>query len=581
MKSGEPNRKLKELYREIHKINNLIIVVIMVIIWMPLSISPVSGCDTADATNALPLLKSLSVLLVEDSDNDALILKKMLERECERFHFVRVQNRTEMESALDQGNFDVILCDHDMPEFSALGALEVRNGRNLDIPFLIVTGAIGGEEVAIELMRQGVADFVPKHKMGRLVPALRREIREAGVREAKRDADEALRRKNAELVFTIERLTRSQAELVRAGRMKGLGKMAAGISHDLNNALSRALCLLESPESETLSGGSRTGDEIRKAINDATRVAKRLTYFCDVTPRQGKGKAVDISDVIAASLESCRGPLSADGDEARSIAVASVLRETPPVYGDENHFRDAVTTLLLDACDAMPDGGQLRISSYRNTSSVVVEIENNGLGVSQETRQRSLDPSADHSAEATEDGLGFAWIKALLERYGGIMRAESIEGLGTKIHLRFAICDEPEAEAAAGGEREAGEHSSLKILVVDDEPVIADCLSAFLQRDHHDVTTVHNGYDALETLRDDRFDLVISDRAMNDFGGEELARRLCERGSGEKFILATGSGDLLIASCRKLTGVDVILPKPITREALQRAILETGVLLPA
>lgn len=546
---------------------------------MSLSISPVPGCDASGET-ALPLLKSLSVLLVEDSDNDALILRKMLEKESERFHFIRVQNRAEMEAALNHENFDVILCDHDMPEFSALGALEVRNERNLDIPFLIVTGAIGGEEVAIELMRRGVSDFVPKHKMGRLVPALRREIREAGVREAKRDADEALRRKNLELVLTIERLTRSQAELVRAGRMRGLGKMAGGISHDLNNALGRALCLLENPSALPQSEGSGNEEGIRNAITDAARVAKRLTYFCDVNPREGKGKAVGISDVIAASLESCRGPLSAEGDAARSIAVTSVLRETPPVFGDENHFRDAITTLLLDACDAMPDGGQLRISSYRNTSSVVVEIENNGLGVSQEALQRSLEPFPVEDEDIAGD-LGFAWIKALLERYGGIMRAESIEGLGTKIHLRFAICEEPEIQGREEGEHESGEYSSLRILVVDDEPIIADCLSAFLVRDHHQVTTVNSGYDALETLRDEHFDLVISDRAMNDFGGEELARRLNERGTGEKFIMATGSGDILIASCRKLTGVDVILPKPITREALQRAILETGVLLPA
>jgi len=529
----------------------------------------------------IPLLGRLCALLVEDSDNDALILTKMLERECQRFRAVRVQNREEMESALDRERFDIILCDHDMPEFSALGALEIRNERKLDVPFIIVTGAIGGEEVAIDLMRRGVADFVPKHKMGRLLPALRREIREAEIRQAKRDADEALLRKNAELELTLEHYTRSQAELVRAGRMKGFGRMAVGISHDMNNALGRAFGLVERLSRSCSPETSASLDEMRGAISDAVKIAKRLTYFCDVHPRDGRAKSVDITAAIDASLDACRALFDKTGEGGARIEVVSNLRETPPVSGDENHFRDAITTLVLNACDAMPEGGRLKISSYRNTGAVVVEIEDNGLGMSPEALRRNLEPYLEGD-EGIAPSFGFAWVNALLERYGGILRAESAEGLGTKVHLRFAICEEEESGACeAEGECREGEQAALKVLVVDDERVIAECLTAYLEDERHLVKTAHSGYEALESLRDESFDLVISDRAMQDFGGEELARRLRERGSGEKFIMATGSGDLLIANCQKLDGVDVILPKPITRESLRRAIRETGVYLPA
>lgn len=91
-------------------------------------------------------------------------------------------------------------------------------------------------------------------------------------------------------------------------------------------------------------------------------------------------------------------------------------------------------------------------------------------------------------------------------------------------------------------------------MVVDDEKVIADCLAACLREDHHFVKTAANGFEALELLRNEPFDLMIADRRMPELGGEELARTVKDRGDGVRFILATGSGDQLIASCAIIEG---------------------------
>jgi len=523
-----------------------------------------------------PMFDRLCVLLVEDSDNDALILTKRLEKECVRFRSVRVQNAEEMRASLEAEIFDAILCDHDMPEFSAMGALDVRNALDCDVPFIIVTGAIGGEEVAVELMRRGVADFVTKDKLGRLLPALRRELEEAAVRQAKRDAEEALRRKNAELEEAVERLTRTQAELVRAGRMKGLGRMAAGISHAMNNALGRVAGLLECS-----SQGSKDADDriqkVRDAVEDAAKIVKRLTYFCDVHPRERGGVAVDLNQALADGLAACSERLEGREGGVR-IDTLTNFRDLPPVLGDPDQFRDAITTLILNACGAMPEGGALKLSSYRNTGGVVVEIEDDGVGMSPELLRQNLEPFFDDYSGDIPD-MGYAWINALMERYGGILRAESAEGLGTKVHLRFPICET--STDAVGGEDAPVAGRRLKVLVVDDERVIAECLGSFFADGGHEVTVAYSGYEALNLVREHSFDLVVSDRVMKDFSGDELAARLRESGGSEKFILATGSGDLLIASCQKLKGVDVILPKPVSREALRRAVEESGVYLPA
>ena len=529
----------------------------------------------AEESRSSPMFDRLCVLLVEDSDNDALILKKTLEKECVSFRAVRVQNRGEMEAALAAEVFEAILCDHDMPEFSASAALDVRNARCEDLPFIIVTGAIGGEEIAIDLMRRGVSDFVAKSNLARLLPALKRELREAAAREAKRDADEALRRTNSELQATVETLKGTQAELVRAGRMKGLGRMAASISHDMGNALNRAVGLLDRFERE--GGGLET---VRDAIDQASRVVKRLTYFCDVHPRHGLGTPVDLGRTIAGSLEACRHRFQAEGGES-GIEVVSHFRDVPPVLGDEDQFRDAITSLILNACDSMPDGGRLRISSFRNTGGVVVEIEDDGVGMSAETLHRNLESFFEEEGDPFPS-FDLAWINALQERYGGILRVDSTEGLGTKFHLRFTICESGSShpgDETAGFDPHVdsdGGKGGLHILAVDDEEVIASCIAAFLRDEGHRVQVARSGYEALEKLRENRFDVVVSDRAMKDFSGEELAKRLRERGSGEKFVLATGSGDLLIANCQRIEGVDVILPKPITRDALRRSLTQAG-----
>ena len=335
----------------------------------------------------------LRVLLVEDSDNDALIIARMLERETDMLKLVRAQNRTEMAEALRLHVFDVILSDHEMPEFSSRGALDLREEMGLDLPFIIVTGAIGGEDVAIELMRKGVADFIPKHAMSRLLPAIKREIGEARLRQAKRDSDEALRRKNLELEAALETLIRTKDELVRSGRLKSLGRMAAGIAHDLNNSLSLIVDFAERLDDGEAPAGDHSIAGLRKAVDETLNTVRRLSYFSDVHSREGKGDPVDLNFIVTESLDILRcSILEQSRSQGMPVTITTNLREIPPVIGDESHYRDAITSLVLNACDALTDGGELKISSYRLTNAVVVEVEDDGIGVSDEVLRGCLGP---------------------------------------------------------------------------------------------------------------------------------------------------------------------------------------------
>ncbi|MEA2490318.1 MAG: hypothetical protein QOH21_2110 [Acidobacteriota bacterium] len=136
--------------------------------------------------------KELHVLIVEDSEDDARLLLLQLRRNGYQPVARRVQTAEEMERALDEKPWDLVIADYSLPNFNALGALDLFHRRGLDIPFLIVSGTIG-EETAVEAMRAGAHDYIMKGSSARLIPAIARELREAGERANRRRAEEALR----------------------------------------------------------------------------------------------------------------------------------------------------------------------------------------------------------------------------------------------------------------------------------------------------------------------------------------------------------------------------------------------------
>jgi PAS domain S-box-containing protein len=381
---------------------------------------------------------------------------------------------------------------------------------------------------------------------------------------------------NAELVET-------QQQAMRQERLRALGQMASGITHDINNALSPVVgfsdMLLQ--ESTNLDAHSKKLLQlIRLAALDISRIVERMRQLYrnreadDLTV-----ELVDIRQLVRETIELTRPKWRGADINDREIRISTdFARALPQIPGIDTEIREALTNLVLNAVDAMPDGGRIVIAGYTLHSptaagknetphSVVVDVIDEGSGMTNETAQRALEPFFTTKGEAGT-GLGLPMVQQVMSRHSGAIAIVPNEGddNGTIVRLTFPV-DGPTTVRETRVADSIASATHLRVLVVDDEPMLRMVVEEMLTAEGHTVVVASGGPEAAELVANnfkagEPFDVVVSDIEMPILNGRMLADFIEAESPKTEVILMTGWVDSHLDVDSISTRVVGVLAKP-------------------
>lgn len=376
-------------------------------------------------------------------------------------------------------------------------------------------------------------------------------------------------------------LRQTQELAMRQERLRALGQMASGIAHDINNAISPVALyvdiLLESEPD--LSTRVREYLEITKrAIDDVAHTVGRMREFCRLREPELMLAPVDLNQLIQQVVDLTRARWS-DMPQQRGavIDVRTELAENLDfVAGIESEIREALTNLIFNAVDAMPHGGKLTLRTLAGRGSsdaeaagacagnwVQVEVVDTGVGMDEETRRRCPEPFFTTKGESGT-GLGLAMVYGVARRHKAEIEIDSVLRRGTTIRLKFA----PAAAAAPPmSAPHAVKPANMRLLVVDDDPLLIKSLRNALENQGHTVVMASGGQEAIDVFQasvdgQERFAAVITDLGMPYIDGRTVARAVKAASPSTPVILLTGWGQKLVAEGGLPPDVDQVLNKP-------------------
>src|SRR5438067_5571470 len=310
----------------------------------------------------------------------------------------------------------------------------------------------------------------------------------------------------------------------RADKLRALGQLASGVAHDFNNSLAailgRAQLVLRRVKDEEL---IRSLGIIVTAAEDAASTVRRIQTFARKSV-DAELEFLDIGSLLRDAIEITRTRWENEALAAGlSIDVILNAEESVAAMGNASELREVFVNLIVNAVDAMPDGGSLKICCTRHGERVYLRFADSGMGMTEEVRERVFEPFyTTKGVHGT--GLGLAVSYGIIERHEGIISVESTIGKGTTFRI-----DLPVAENATPVQEEIRSTTateSLSIIVIDDEEVVRETLADMLSDLSHRVVMVESGRDAVAKISEGSFDIVFTDLAMPEMDGWETARAI-------------------------------------------------------
>ncbi len=395
---------------------------------------------------------------------------------------------------------------------------------------------------------------------------------------------------NEALRQAYDDLRQTQQAVMQQERLKALGQMASGIAHDINNAISPVALYTESLLEKEPSLSPRARDylsTIQRAIEDVSHTVARMREFYRQRETQLALTPVKLNPLVEQVLDLSRARWS-DMPQQRGVFIkveTHLAPELPCVMGVESEIREALVNLIFNAVDAMPEGGTLTLRTKTSPGAprlVQVEVGDTGIGMDEDTQRRCLEPFFTTKGERGT-GLGLAMVFGIVRRHNADIDIESTVGKGTTVRLSFPRPAVETAESASAATTPRVP-MRLRLLVVDDDPLIIKSLRDTLELEGHVVVTANGGQEGVAKFREvqaknEPFAAVITDLGMPYVDGRQVASAIKGASPSTPVIMLTGWGQRLVAEGDIPPHVDRVLNKPAKlrelREALAQCVSKT------
>ena len=391
-----------------------------------------------------------------------------------------------------------------------------------------------------------------------------------------------------ELQRAYTELRQSQRAMMQQERLRALGQMASGIAHDINNNLTPIVTfadiLLNDPKTKLDPTTREYLKNIQTAGVDIGSIVARLREFYRPRDSAEPHLPVKIHPLLRQVADLTR-PRWRDMPQAKGIVIELRLElaaDPFAIAGNETELREGLINLVLNAVDAMPQGGLLTLRTRHepgpnghHEGNVVVEVIDTGIGMDEETRQRCLEPFFSTKGQLGT-GLGLASVYGVVERHGGRIEIESALGRGTTMRLILPTL----SSSGAGGVSPVDQSQDwfrLRILCVDDEPMLRRVLSELFRLDGHEVAVAEGGEAGLKLFHAARaesrpFDVVITDLGMPHMDGRQFAQAIKRVSPTTPVLLLTGWGKIMKDEGDSIATVDAVLSKPPRVKELRRVL---------
>ena len=358
---------------------------------------------------------------------------------------------------------------------------------------------------------------------------------------------------------------RADAEVIRSQRLRAVGELSLGVSHNLNNILTGVL----GP-----AGLIQRMTDDRRILHELDVIMRSANMASDLVKRLGRSvhaveddnlQGVSVSEAVGGAIAAAR-PKWKDEAEARNaeIDVLADVDSVPPVAATRAGLHDVLLNLLFNATDAMPDGGRIRIEANKIGEEVVMTVSDNGVGMDRDVAARVFEPFFTTKTDIGS-GLGLSTAYAEVQQWGGGMSVSSVPEEGTIFELRMPIWRaeaSAEEEDGCGGEAHEGARKGdpVHVLVVEDDEAVRSFLARVLSARGYGYRLAGSGIEALDQFCEGSFKVAIIDLGMPGMSGDALSSKL--RRLDPCLVTVLSTGWMLGERDERLDSFDLHIKKP-------------------